>query len=107
MQQKQKTPVRSIAELKQVCRVATRRYYYYLPGENGGRSEDLLRYGRLEPGAGEIVKISSYSGTAVMGKPGNVEYYLALEPDVEKAWQKANGFPERVVPTLVDTSKIQ
>ena len=71
----------------------------------GGKSEDRLRNGCLEPLSPEQV-VEYVGGWAVRGKPKNVEYFIKLFPEVDKAWSKARGFVSEVVPTIADDSFI-
>jgi hypothetical protein len=83
------------------CKVGVQKEF----NSNGCKTEDRLRNGRLEPLSSEQV-VEYVDGWAVRGKPQNVEYFIKLFPEVDKAWSKARGFVSEVVPTIADDSFI-
>ena len=71
----------------------------------GAKSQDLLRNGKLI--ALDKSQVVDYvDGWAVRGKPQNVEYFIKLFPEVDKAWKKAEGYPSKVIGTIADDSFI-
>lgn len=91
----------SFNQLVAFCKVGVQKEF----DSNGCKSEDRLRNGRLEA-LDDSQMVDYVNGWAVRGKPQNVEYFIELLPEVDKAWEKANGYPEKVIPTIADDSFI-
>ena len=100
-----KVEIISFNELVEFCKVGVRKEFEPW----GGKSEDRLRNGRLEPLSSEqVVEYITVNGMtwAVRGLPQNVEYFIKLFPEVDKAWEYSSGYPSKVVPTIADDSFI-
>ena len=93
--------IHSFNELVEFCKVGVQKEFESW----GAKSQDRLRNGRLEPLSSEQV-VDYVEGWAVRGLPQNVEYFIKLFPEVDKAWEKAEGYPSKVVPTIADDSFI-
>jgi hypothetical protein len=96
-----KVEIISFNQLVDFCKVGVQKEFESW----GGKSEDRLRNGCLEPLDSDQV-VEYVDGWAVRGKPQNVEYFIKLFPEVDKAWSKAKGFVSEVVPTIADDSFI-
>ena len=94
--------IHSFNELVKFCKVGVQKEF----DSNGCKSEDRLRNGRLEADDSQTQIVDYVEGWAVCGKPENVKYFIELFPKVDKAWRKADGYPEKVIPTIADDSFI-